>query len=45
MEYPLLDGLGSVRQLTDAGGVVILSRSYDAFGNVRLATGAGNSRR
>ena len=44
MEYPLLDGLGSVRQLTDASGNVILSRSYDAYGNVRLATGTGSSR-
>ncbi|MCB9121795.1 MAG: RHS repeat-associated core domain-containing protein [Caldilineaceae bacterium] len=44
IEYPLLDGLGSVRQLTDAGGTVILTRSYDAFGNVRLATGAGVTR-
>jgi len=44
MEYPLLDGLGSVRQLTDASGTVILGRSYDAYGNVRLATGTGSSR-
>ena len=33
VEYPLLDGLGSVRQLTDASGTVILTRSYDAYGN------------
>ena len=44
VEYPLLDGLGSVRQLTDASGTVILSRSYDAYGAVRLATGMGSSR-
>ena len=43
-EYPLLDGLGSVRHLTDAGGTVILTRSYDAYGNVRYAAGAGSSR-
>jgi RHS repeat-associated protein len=44
VEYPLLDGLGSVRQLTDAAGVVILTRSYDAFGAVRYAAGAGVTR-
>ena len=44
VEYPLLDGLGSVRQLTDAGGTVILSRSYDAYGSIRLVTGTGSSR-
>jgi RHS repeat-associated protein len=44
VEYPLVDGLGSVRHLTDAGGTVILTRSYDAYGNVRFMTGAGNSR-
>ena len=32
VEYALLDGLGSVRHLTDAGGTVILTRSYDAYG-------------
>ena len=45
IEYPLVDGLGSVRHLTDASGTVILTRSHDAYGNVRLATGTGNSRR
>jgi len=44
VEYPLLDGLGSMRQLTDAAGTVILSRSYDAYGSVRFAAGAGSSR-
>jgi RHS repeat-associated protein len=44
MEYPLVDGLGSVRYLTDASGTVIMSRSYDAYGNVRLATGTSSSR-
>ena len=45
IEYPLLDGLGSVRHLTDATGTVILTRGYDAYGNVRAAVGAGSSRR
>ena len=44
VEYPLLDGLGSVRQLIDAGGTVILTRSYDAYGAVRYAAGAGVTR-
>jgi len=44
IEYPLLDGLGSVRRLTDAAGTVILSRSYDAYGNVWFAAGTGSSR-
>lgn len=39
--YPLLDSLGSVRQLTNASGAVTLSRSYDAFGAIRHANGAG----
>lgn len=41
IEYPLTDGLGSVRQLTDSSGNVILSRSYDAFGNLRYRSGTG----
>lgn len=44
IEYPLLDGLGSVRQLIDAGGTVILTRSYDAYGNVQFVTGTGIAR-
>ncbi len=44
IEYPLLDGLGSVRQLINASGTVILTRSYDAYVNVRLAIGTGSSR-
>ncbi|MCO5212154.1 MAG: hypothetical protein M9936_20860 [Caldilinea sp.] len=44
VEYPLLDGLGSVRQLIDASGTVILTRSYDAYGNVRYSAGAGATR-
>ncbi|MBK9715620.1 MAG: hypothetical protein IPO81_30720 [Kouleothrix sp.] len=39
--YPLLDGQGSLRRLTDAGGAVTLSRSYDAFGVVRRTSGGG----
>ena len=41
VEYPLLDGLGSVRHLTDGSGNLLLSRSYDAFGNVRHSSGTG----
>jgi RHS repeat-associated protein len=39
MVYPLGDGLGSVRNLTDASGVVTRSVSYDAWGVLRHATG------
>jgi RHS repeat-associated protein len=41
--YPLLDGLGSVRNLADASGAVILTRHYDAFGNLRAASGSGQT--
>lgn len=41
VEYPLLDGLGSVRRLSDATGNVTLSRSYDAYGEVRYSSGGG----
>ena len=44
VEYPLVDGLGSVRHLTDGAGNVMLSRSYDAFGNLRQSTGTGVTR-
>ena len=44
VEYPLLDGLGSVRHLTDGSGNLLLSRSYDAFGNVRHSSGTGVTR-
>jgi RHS repeat-associated protein len=41
ISYPLLDGQGSLRRLTDAAGAVTLARSYDAFGNIRHSAGAG----
>jgi len=41
--YYLPDRLGSVRQLTDPSGAVMLARSYDPFGNVLEQTGAGQS--
>lgn len=43
IEYPLLDGLGSVRHLTDGRGNVLFSRSYDAFGNLRHSSGTGTT--
>jgi hypothetical protein len=33
-EYFLGDALGSVRQLTDSTGVVILAQAYDPYGPV-----------
>jgi RHS repeat-associated protein len=41
ISYPLLDGQGSLRRLTDAAGAVTLARSYDAFGNIRHSAGQG----
>jgi uncharacterized protein RhaS with RHS repeats len=39
----LPDHLGSVRQLTNAGGQVTLAQSYDPFGNLFEAAGSGVS--
>ncbi len=41
--YILPDHLGSVRQLTNAGGQVTLAQSYDPFGNLFEAAGSGAS--
>ena len=41
--YPLLDGLGSVRHLTDNTGTLVRSMSYDAFGNIRHSAGTAQS--
>jgi|GEM_PF-1856171 len=42
-DYFLGDALGSVRQLTNATGQVVLTRSYDPFGNVIGSAGIENS--
>jgi RHS repeat-associated protein len=39
MHYYLFDGLGSTRQLTDIGGNVTDTDTYDAFGNLTISTG------
>lgn len=44
VEYPLLDALGSVRQLTSNTGVNLLKRSYTADGSIRFSSGSGISR-
>jgi RHS repeat-associated protein len=41
ISYPLLDALGSLRRLTDAGGATTLRQSFDAFGVTRHASGTG----
>ncbi len=41
--YYLPDRLGSVRQLADPSGAVMLARSYDPFGNVLEQVGGGQS--
>lgn len=40
-EYFLGDALGSVRQLTDAYGIVTLVRAYNPYGEVTQTSGAG----
>jgi len=37
--FPLVDGLGSVRQLTDENGAITDQVDYDAFGNILWQTG------
>jgi RHS repeat-associated protein len=41
--YHLPDALGSVRQLTDAAGMVTLARSYEPYGDVLSSDGTGTS--
>ena len=38
-QYPLGDALGSVRQLTDSDGYVMLVKAYEPFGSVLSTTG------
>lgn len=42
--YFLGDALGSVRQLVDASGAVVLTKSYDPYGNGMANVGAASSR-
>jgi RHS repeat-associated protein len=42
-QYFLGDALGSVRQLVDANGEVLLSQSYEPFGEVLASVGEGES--
>ncbi|HEX6290918.1 MAG TPA: SMP-30/gluconolactonase/LRE family protein [Herpetosiphonaceae bacterium] len=41
--FALLDGLGSVRQLTDSTGTSVRTSSYDAFGTIRHQTGSATT--
>ena len=43
MQYFLTDALGSVRQLVDANGSVILAKDYEPYGEVLNSTGEGAS--
>ena len=43
-EYFLTDALGSVRQLTDAGGAVTYTGAYDPYGITTQASGASQTR-
>lgn len=43
IEYHLGDALGSVRQLTNNDGEVVLARSYDPYGNTLQSFGAGET--
>jgi YD repeat-containing protein len=42
-DYFITDALGSVRQLTDAGGEITLAKSYAPYGEVTLSAGDGTS--
>ena len=42
-QYFLGDALGSVRQLVDAGGEVLLAQSYQPYGEVLASVGEGES--
>ncbi|MBI4062291.1 VCBS repeat-containing protein [Candidatus Gottesmanbacteria bacterium] len=41
--YPLTDGIGNTRFLTDASGTIIKSYEYDPFGNLRSTSGTGST--
>ena len=41
--YFLYDGLGSVTDVTDEGGDVVASYSYDVFGAIRSVTGSSDN--
>ncbi len=43
MEYFLGDGLGSVRQMTNASGGLTLTRSYEPYGDILDTSGSGAS--
>ena len=42
-QYFLGDALGSVRQLTDSAGALVLAKSYDPYGVVSATSGTGQS--
>ncbi len=42
-EYFLTDGLGSVRQLVDNNGAIVLAKNYDPYGTEVSAVGSGLS--
>ena len=42
-QYFLGDALGSVRQIVDASGEVLLAQSYEPYGEVLASAGEGNS--
>ncbi len=44
-QYIEYDGLGSVRQLTDSGGVVQLAQTFDPYGNGFSSASAATTRR
>jgi RHS repeat-associated protein len=41
--YPITDGMGNVRFLTDSAGASVKSYIYDPFGNIRSTSGSGNT--
>lgn len=41
--YPLADGMGNIRFVTNSGGLQVKRYDYDPYGNIRVATGSNNT--
>lgn len=43
VEYPLLDGLGSLKAVSDVSGALVKAMSFDAWGQLRYSVGTGSN--